>query len=347
MQRISQKAAEVKFRERITPQHLGKTYNFPQEWTAEQMLEEIKKRLEATKTDFKNLDKKGINFSPFLEIGAEYGTRATWLKNHFGVEGIICDISRDALVAAHNFAKKLNLGKTPARICCDGENLPFAKNSFSFVFCYQTLHHFENPGQLISEIIRVTKPDGRFFFSEEPVKQLINLNLWRRPTVLRSFEKLLKSILILPFISTIGKTESDFGIFEGTFDLASWGKILAPFDKIQIKVKPFPAGPESNMIKNSRLYWIQPNLVTRITLALFGGGITGLAKITKEKDSGKIQKLDRVLICPECKLEGREAPLKKTENSFYCQRCNRNFKKYLGVLGLLPKNLAQKLYGQT
>ena len=344
MQRISQKAAEVKFRERITPQHLGKTYNFPQEWTAEQMLEEIKKRLEATKTDFKNLDKKGINFSPFLEIGAEYGTRATWLKNHFGAEGIICDISRDALVAAHNFAKKLNLGKTPTRICCDGENLPFAKNSFSFVFCYQTLHHFENPGKLISEIIRVTKPDGRFFFSEEPVKQLINLNLWRRPTVLRSFEKLLKSILILPFISTIGKTESDFGIFEGAFDLRTWEKILSPINNIGVKLTTYPVEMVSEHVKNHRTNWINPPLPVKLFIALFGGGITGLAKIEKGESKKKNIPVNSLLICPDCKLENGEITLKKSLRLLICTRCGRNFKNYSGVWQLLNKKLTKILY---
>lgn len=346
-QKISHKIAEVKFRKKLSLQHLGKLKIFPNELEAKEMLQELKKRLAETIVDFTFLEKIGVNFTPYLEIGAEYSARSSLLENHFKAKGFACDISQVALASASSFAKKLKFSKIPKRICCDAENLPFAKNSFSFVFCYQTIHHFQNPAKLISEIARVTKPGGYFFFSEEPVRQTLNLSLWRRPTKLRPFEKLLKFLLVLPFVSQIGKSETASGIFEGTFNLKTWQKILSPFEEIEVKLKPFPFGPESQTVKNSRKNWIFPSPTIRFFLEIFGGGISGLAKIKKNQVKEKNNLKEGFLICPDCKIKRFEIILKKGNRQFFCPRCGRSFKNHFGVWQFLNSSLAKKLYEQA
>jgi 2-polyprenyl-6-hydroxyphenyl methylase / 3-demethylubiquinone-9 3-methyltransferase len=45
-----------------------------------------------------------------------------------------------------------------------GEHLPFADASFDIVYCCDVLEHVNNLEQVISEIARVLKPDGIFFY---------------------------------------------------------------------------------------------------------------------------------------------------------------------------------------
>ena len=44
--------------------------------------------------------------------------------------------------------------------CAAGESLPFPDDSFDYVTSYQTLEHVADPRQVISEMVRVTKPGG-------------------------------------------------------------------------------------------------------------------------------------------------------------------------------------------
>jgi ubiquinone/menaquinone biosynthesis C-methylase UbiE len=60
-------------------------------------------------------------------------------------------------------------------IACGAENLPFAEYSFDIVCAYNSLDHVDNLDQVISEIKRVTAPQGFF---------LLLTDIHRRPTVL-------------------------------------------------------------------------------------------------------------------------------------------------------------------
>jgi len=52
-----------------------------------------------------------------------------------------------------------------AFILADGRRLPFAADSFDYVFCNQVLEHLPGHEQLIAEAARVMKPDGAAYFS--------------------------------------------------------------------------------------------------------------------------------------------------------------------------------------
>jgi SAM-dependent methyltransferase len=47
----------------------------------------------------------------------------------------------------------------------DGHGLPFDDAVFDYVLCFETLEHVESPHQVLSELARVCKPEGRLFVS--------------------------------------------------------------------------------------------------------------------------------------------------------------------------------------
>mgnify|MGYP002348298890 CR=1 FL=1 len=62
---------------------------------------------------------------------------------------------------------------------CDAANLPFADETFDFVYCSHLLEHVEDPARVIAEILRVTKRDGGGYLE---VPNLINEATMPHPT---------------------------------------------------------------------------------------------------------------------------------------------------------------------
>lgn len=48
----------------------------------------------------------------------------------------------------------------------DGARLPFPDGAFSLVTCSAAFHHFETPGAILSEMVRVCRPGGRVVVSD-------------------------------------------------------------------------------------------------------------------------------------------------------------------------------------
>jgi SAM-dependent methyltransferase len=47
----------------------------------------------------------------------------------------------------------------------DGQELPFEDASFDYVLCFETLEHVESPAQLLGQLARACRPEGRVFVS--------------------------------------------------------------------------------------------------------------------------------------------------------------------------------------
>ncbi len=349
VQSLKNKLGEVKFRAQLSRQHLGDKQFFSQEYDSTQMLKVLKEKTARAIFDFSDLKKRQIITSPFLEIGAGYGQAALVLTNKFKSVGYASDIAIEPLTLMNDAAKKLKFTKIPKKIVCDAENLPFENNSFSFIFCYQTLHHFVDPSPILKEIKRILMPGGVFFFAEEPVAQSFNIPLWHRPTKLRWWEKILKFTLILPFISRIGKTEIDHGILEESFPLSLWIKALNQFEKVKAEIKPFPLGPVSQIQKN-RVWKYKgfSDLINRLFIFMLGGGISGL--VTKQVSQVKKVSSFKLpsLACPNCwyyknGIKDR-LKLKSKAQKLCCSNCKQVHKTNSDVLTILPKKLASKLY---
>lgn len=338
LQTLKSKLGEVNYRSKLVTQYQNKKYIFENEPNQKEIIQALKQRIKSTKKDFSFLKKQQVNFSPYLEIGAEFGHRAALLEESYNGKGFALDISLESLSLAPYFLKHLKLKKIPERICADAYQLPFQDNSLNFVFCYQSLHHFPNPKPIIQEVYRVLKPNGYFFVNEEPISQGFNLNLWRRPTKLRLWEKILKYTLILPFISRIGKTETDHGILEETFDLNTWEKSLEIFKNATAWINAYKYGPETIVTKKSKTGWLKPSISTFPFIFALGGGIKILAQKNKYPTNKISVKNQNILSCPNC--------LKTLNSSLVCPKCHTGYPVYKKIKLLLDRKLSKKLYPQ-
>lgn len=63
----------------------------------------------------------------------------------------------------------------------DGNSLPFPEKSFDFVMCNSVLHHFADPGKLLSEIARLAKPSGAVLLRDlrRPGRLALPWHVWR------------------------------------------------------------------------------------------------------------------------------------------------------------------------
>jgi ubiquinone/menaquinone biosynthesis C-methylase UbiE len=298
------------------------------------MLVELSKRLNLSRMDFKALQKEGVSFHNYLEIGAEYGVRAALLESEFNGHGFALDIAAGPLKSTPFFARKLHLKKIPKRIVADAYHLPFKTATFSFIFCYQTLHHFPDPTPIINEMYRVLQPGGHFFFAEEPIKQDINLRLFRRPTKINGILKYLRYILILPFISQIGKTEVEYGILETAFPISTWQKAVRIFTDGKATITPYPFTRTETFSKNGREKFVRPSLLTHALIKICGGGISMLLR--KPGIPSRINQKD-TLYCPVCKVA--------LKPNFSCLKCKTQYSYKSGIITLLSATAYQSLYG--
>ncbi|MGH7806798.1 MAG: class I SAM-dependent methyltransferase [Thermodesulfobacteriota bacterium] len=96
----------------------------------------------------------------FLDVGCNWG-RWCIAAERLGYVPVGIDPSLGAIMAAKRVAKQLKL--STKYIVGDGRFLPFPDRSFDVVFSYSVLQHlsYENVKQVLSEISRVLKPNGR------------------------------------------------------------------------------------------------------------------------------------------------------------------------------------------
>jgi SAM-dependent methyltransferase len=109
-----------------------------------------------------------------------YAWRVYTLRQRIGrrlADAQILDVGdTDGLILKHLGKPGIGLNLSPATIrniesngiearLGDSHTLPFKDHSFDYVFCFETLEHVENPYQVLMELARVCKPDGRVFVS--------------------------------------------------------------------------------------------------------------------------------------------------------------------------------------
>lgn len=343
-QPLASKLGEITYRSQIVKQHLGQKTIFPSEPSKKEFVKLLKPKLKTTESLFKKLKKKGIRLSPYLEIGSEHCLRPALLESKFDAIGIACDISFYSLANARKYLKLFALEKIPKRICADAYNLPFRSNSFPFIFIYETLHHFPHPKPILDEIYRVLSPGGTLLIGAEPIKQSLIIPIWRRPNKLRAWEKILKFILILPFISDIGKTETEHNIIETSFPLSVWYNSIAIFDGGEITISAYPLGPSNSFIWKKGEKWPNASPLLKVAL-LTGGSIEALCFKKGILNTQNSINFDNLLICPSCHSKDKiEYLLNKISDSYTCQKCKAVFTKKKGVFTLLEKKLETQIF---
>lgn len=86
------------------------------------------------------------------------------------------DIDMQTLQVGHLIAEQKNL---PVRyICADGGKLPYREQSFDWIIMFSTLHHFADPGQVLGNLKRYLKPQGRIAVMCEPLGQYIDGDIY-------------------------------------------------------------------------------------------------------------------------------------------------------------------------
>jgi SAM-dependent methyltransferase len=337
-QQLAHQKGEIDFRKKLYMQQVEGQVVFRDEFDATGIERILKDRMHKTLLQMTSLQKRDIVLSPYIEIGAERCQRSLVMENDLELNGAALDISFDMLKSCNHYQEVLNKPKSPLRICCDANNLPFMSGSIRFVFCYETLHHFPEPAPITNEIYRVLLPGGCFFFDEEPYKQLLHINLYKGKK-LYSEESLTRGKIkraLDHFFSERCCNEADHGVLENDdISLSSWKDSLRDFEGKDIQLKAISR-------IQSALY--NPSSYLRYLAAyLFGGVITGICR-KQGSDTSQPRSIHEGLICPSCRgIEG-EILLEHIDTSYLCPHCSKRYPTIDGVIFLFAYQQFEELY---
>jgi len=346
-QKIKNLKGEVVFRKKLASQHTTGEMLLPDYFSKDEHDQILAQRIETTRLAFEKLSREGVDFSRFVELGAERGHRSLTLVNYFDSSGIAMDISFDQLKTAEHFSRLFNLPKLPLRVCCDANNLPLSSSSIPFLFCYQFLHHFPSLDHILAQIHRVLASNSTFFFDEEPVGKMLQLHLYKQPAKEYSKSNLQKGKLLRwleSFISETASDEVDHGIIENhAMLLPQWQRALQGFDSLNVHVRTL------RHCKSSVTGHMRPS---NFLSYLAGGVIYGGCQMKSLAPSSTCP-VESLLCCPEC-LSTKdprsgtplESPLSKGTDCLVCTSCERSYPVVDEIPILLTEDLRKELYPQ-
>jgi len=155
-----------------------------------------------------------------LEIGAyaHFGVSTTCAKLSGQAVGWTHDISPTALRVGSLEASSRKLPPSTL-VAGDFHDLPFSDNFFDLVFCASCVHHTYRPERVLSEPMRVARPNGVVRLQNEPVSREFCFYQFRgnRPELRTEFEKQLESLAMTWTISSPfpgSRAEALFGMIE-------------------------------------------------------------------------------------------------------------------------------------
>ena len=239
--------------------------------------------------------------TPFLEIGANAGHTSYMLANQFGGEGFALDISADALRHGIALMDRWQLTRAPIRVAGDAVNLPFRDGCMQFVMACQMLSQFMNIESVFLEVKRVLAPGGVFLFTEEPLRRLLSLRIYRVPYQdrMKPWERKLFDWGLLGYLArdVIGaEQEESFGIRQNhKMYLSDWHRLITKHFA-EHRYQPFvpERGWGERIVKRAALNeWRAARLL--------GGTLAAMCK--KAGSSEPLARLDRfetLLRCPDC-----------------------------------------------
>lgn len=124
--------------EPLDAEHLRRAVRYFHAWRVQVLRERLGERLARAR---------------FLDVGDTDGL----MLKHLGKPGLGFNLAPAAITNIRANGIEAQLG--------DGQELPFDDGSFDCVLCFETLEHVESPAQLLGQLARVCKPDGRVFVS--------------------------------------------------------------------------------------------------------------------------------------------------------------------------------------
>lgn len=98
-----------------------------------------------------------------LDVGCGTGTFAGMLAATAVPADIVgLDYSPAMCQVASGKARHANLQDRVCFVAADSEHLPFADDTFDFVTCSNSFHHYPHQQNMVSEVRRILRPGGRF-----------------------------------------------------------------------------------------------------------------------------------------------------------------------------------------
>jgi SAM-dependent methyltransferase/uncharacterized protein YbaR (Trm112 family) len=339
-QLVTNQKGEIEFRKRLYQQQVEGQAIFDDELDPARTEQVLAERMDKTFRDMTQLQQRGIPLSPYIEIGAERGQRCLVMENDLSAHGAAADICYPLLKSTDHYKRVFKRTKSPLRICCDANNLPFISDSVPFVFCYETLHHFPEPAPITKEIYRVLQPGGYFFFDEEPFKQVLHLDLYKakqsysREYASRSVMR--KVIDRLCMARTCNET--DHGILENDkITLQEWKKALSAFDASDVRLE---YGPVKSQLVNPR------SRLKYFVLYLLGGVISGVCQKPGQSQTNH-RSIEDSLGCPSCRQSDVDVALTGSDSFFSCPKCCRTYPVVDDVLFLFEHDKLAELYPEV
>lgn len=285
--------------------------------------------------------------TPFLEIGANAGHTSYLLCNEFGASGFALDISADALRHGLALQDAWGLERAPIRVAGDAIHLPFRDGSLRFVMTHQTLSQFMNLDAVFAEVHRVLAPGGVFLFSEEPMRRLLSLRLYRCPywETMKPWERRLYRWGILGYLvqDVIGAhQEESFGIRQNhRMYLNHWDALVRRYFVAQEYDLFVPErGPGERWMKRLAVR-LDPYRSTWRAARLLGGTLAAVCR--KAGDALPPESMDafeNLLRCPDC-----HAGMRRTSDDVLrCSACPYEAPGEGMVYNLLPSAERSELY---
>jgi len=142
-----------------------------------------------------------------LDIGCGIGNFADYFQDYFGI-----DIIKSALEELKIKHQKNNV------LVSDAENLPFKKESFSFIIAVEVLQYIRDKEKFFDEIFRVMKPDSYAVI----ITQNPNSIIWR----IRQKRRGQSPLEFVDIHKTIENIKKRRGV------ILSFGGLYTPFDPL-------------------------------------------------------------------------------------------------------------------
>jgi ubiquinone/menaquinone biosynthesis C-methylase UbiE len=117
--------------------------------------------------------KSGVNRGNCLEVGPGPGYLGIdWLKKTSGTILTALEISKTMIEVAEKNCKDAGISERAEYISGNASKMPFEDDRFDGIFTNGSLHEWEEPEKVISEIYRVLKPGAKIFIGD--LKRNIN-----------------------------------------------------------------------------------------------------------------------------------------------------------------------------
>ena len=278
--------------------------------------------------------------TPYLEIGANAGHTSYMLANQFACDGFALDLSADALRHGVALMDRWQLSRAPIRVAGDAVNLPFRDGSMQFVMACQMLSQFMNIESVFLEVKRVLAPGGVFLFTEEPLRRLLSLRLYRAPYPdrMKPWEHKLFDWGLLGYLArdVIGaEQEESFGIRQNhRMDFSDWRRLIARhFAEHRYQTLVPERGWGERMVKRAARN-------DRRCALLLGGSLTAICKKAGAgAPLGCLGRFETLLRCPDC-----HGDLERDDADTLSCACGYRAPNEGGVYNLLPAALRAELY---